>query len=110
MFRARNRTKALRQSTVDSAVFNVLCHYPVEFVKSRKRKAHEALTATPQEWGVVAFKKIKNDEGDDEVLCVPQLSCEDAFQRWNVVQPETAEPEITPDTDNFDDIYDDDIT
>ena len=80
--RAKSQARALRQGTLDTAVFNVLCHYPAKFVRANKRKAPEPLTTTPAEWGVPPRKKVKNADGDYDVVCVPQMSCVDATQRW----------------------------
>lgn len=80
--RAENRARALRGPALDSAVFNVLCHFPVPFVKGMKRKARHMMMTSEQAWGAPPHKVYKPSEGKPRVLCVPQMVCDDAEKRW----------------------------
>lgn len=69
---------------VDGAVFNVLCHFPVSFVKANKRKCRHSMATTLESWGAPAAKMFKSAHDDKpQVLCVPQMTCDDAQQRWD---------------------------
>ena len=69
---------------VDGAVFNVLCHFPVPFVRTKKRKAKHCMATTPEAWGAPAAKMFKSGhDNESKVLCVPQMRCDDAVERWD---------------------------
>ena len=80
--RAGNKARAIRGPALDSAVFNVLCHFPVRFVRGMKRKARHMTTTSEQDWGAQPHKVYKPSEGKPRVLCVPQMVCDDAEKRW----------------------------
>ena len=80
--RVENQARALRGPALDSAVFNILCHFPVRFVRGMKRKARYMMMTSEQAWGAPPHKVYKPLEGQPCVLCVPQMVCDDAEKRW----------------------------
>ena len=82
--RHQNAAKALRGSALDTAVFNVACHYPVKFCKRVKRKATTMMSTSVHAWGIPPAKQIKL-LGIPHALCVPQMECDDAERRWDNV-------------------------
>lgn len=90
--RVENQARALRGPALDSAVFNILCHFPVRFVRGMKRKARHMMMTSEQAWGAPPHKVYKPLEGQPCVLCVPQMVCDDAEKRWlNITEAGEAE-------------------
>ena len=86
LLRKGNAVKALRGSALESAMFNVACHYPVSFVKVNQRNTMCMMSTSLEEWGVTPFQEFQPSlDAVPQALCVPQLECDNADTRWAVV-------------------------
>ena len=115
MLRKDNGVKALRGAAIQSAVFNVACHYPVSFIKKNERNARFKMSTSRQEWKVTPFREFRSSpDAAVQVLCVPQLDCDTAEVRWAVPSSssEQESSEAAPPSADSDStlIFDDNIT